>query len=635
MLNFITEPSTITFSENPVVYRIQAAGLNGQPFRAKGARSIMETTALGFEIGGFLTLNIQEADGTPIVVKMTAKADPTGEFEFLYNDEFFNIAQQFANHRLIAPSVKVTFSESNGVKTFTAEAREIEPNWIVLWTVEGISTEITNFDFSVMNAPTGYRVGYEVFFEKEYLSAKWESVFEGFCHARDNGDDVYINISDVLSRECKASLRENPFSLYSRTQPVLADNLRRYYVRFKESAANIAPVWTLKPVQTVLIGGLPNHEWLTGGGLDSFNASRSILSYQPTRYIQRNGIEWLSWYNYTFQEKTVKLEIVTILNSGQTETFTKSQILVPVFRTATFAVTATALQLSEFVRAYNIRVIDATTESPLSAWKLYVCEDDFPQTTRLLGYLNAFGVPETAICAGDLTRKVAIVDRRAQGVRGSSSAGQITRTERNIIDYSIQYTYRSGYINTLQKEAYTELRLSSVLFDVTTPNYLALVLKAEQTSDTISDTGERIYSAEWFCDLRIAPQNFGLDSLLRAASTLTEPVFSIGNGTPVTNTGDVIGTDDPIDTPDYVVPTMDWEWLGAIQDTDLLLFAKVNATGDLVGFRRVESGEYMRHIRGIALDSPSHLDGLGMKTPNGAIWIESKDDNGMPSFDKQ
>ena len=583
MLKFVAEPGTISFSENPVVYRIQATGLNGEPFRAKGARSIMTTTATEFEIDGWLSLIVQESDGTPIEVMLTAKTNPVGEFQFLYNDDFANIIQKFINHRLVSPTVKVTYEESNGVKIITAEAREAESNWIIYWNYDGIvggSTDILYYDFTAMDAPTGYRIGYEVFFEKEYLSSKWESVFEGFCMARDNGDDVYVNISDVLSRECSASLKENPFALYSRSQPVLADNLRRYYVRFKESATDIRPVWIVKPVQMVLTGGIPNQIFLTTGGIENYNASKAILSYQPTRYIQRTGVEWLSWYNYIGEEKAVKLEIIAILDTGGTQTFFAHTITVPPRRTATFPVTAVALGLPETVMAYNVRVIEAVAEYPLSTWRLYVCGDDYPKATRILAYLNAFGVPETAVCTGDLTRKVAIVDRRAQGVRGSQSAGQITRTERSIVDYSVQYTYRSGYINTIQKEVYTELRLSSVLFDVTTTNYLALVLKAEQTSDTVSDTGERLYTAEWTCDLRIAPQNFGPDSLLRAASTISEPVFSIGNGVPILNPDDVLGDDTPIDTPDYDIPTMEWEDLGQIQDTDLLLFAKVDETGN-------------------------------------------------------
>ena len=52
--------------------------------------------------------------------------------------------------------------------------------------------------------------------------------------------------------------------------------------------------------------------------------------------------------------------------------------------------------------------------------------------------------------------------------------------------------------------------------------------------------------------------------------------------------------------------------LPEIQDGDYLLFAKTNAANQLVGFQWLPSGEYMRHIRGIAIDAASHLDGLGL-----------------------
>ncbi len=637
MIQFIAEPRSLSYSNNPVIYRLRTANaIGGLPFRATGAKTTITTDQTEFVAGAVLTLNWREKDGTSNAITLTAMVNPQNENEFPADQPLNIVAEYLEKHRLIAPHLAITFIENGVNRSITAEAKRIEPNWEMTFEFDfgggAHQTTVENFLYQGTNAPQGYRVSYEVFFEKDYKSDVWKSAFEGYILPRDNGDDIYLNISDILNKECQAALLENPFARYSRTLPTIADNLRRYYVKFKESATGLSPVWTAKPVQTVLVGGLPTNVWYSYEGITPDRMSRAFLTYQPRiRRISRAGIEWLSWMNYTQETRTIKLiGDITGFNSNFNGAFQggyeqSTTINVAPNQTVCFPVQPPAMGSSfVFARSYTVQVVEAATNNQLSQARTYIIDEDTPPQTRFLGYLNAFGVPEVAMCTGDFTRKVAIADTRAQGVRGSEAAGQITRTERHVTDYSIQYVYRSGFVNSLQKEAYTELRLSPVLFDLTTTNYLALVLKAEQSTqaDTVGDTAEKLYSSEWTTEPRVALRNFGLDAFLRDAATLVEPVFLVTGGTGTTNPRDTTGggtngTGGPIGTTTGTTATQfTWEPLGNIQDTDILLFAKHNAAGALVGFREISNREYARWMRGIPLSAESHLDGLGVRDEN-------------------
>ncbi len=68
------------------------------------------------------------------------------------------------------------------------------------------------------------------------------------------------------------------------------------------------------------------------------------------------------------------------------------------------------------------------------------------------------------------------------------------------------------------------------------------------------------------------------------------------------------------------------EELNLITDDELLLFAKRDENGNLTGFKHVKVGDFLRHTRGIPLDSESHLDGVGYTTQTGDTYIEHVDD---------
>jgi hypothetical protein len=257
-----------------------------------------------------------------------------------------------------------------------------------------------------------------------------------------------------------------------------------------------------------------------------------------------------------------------------------------------------------------------------------------------LAYLNAFGVPETIICTGGVTNRTIVDAENYTSVRGAASSGNVLRSDRIVKNFGKDYLYRTGYLTSAQKEVLTELPLSPVLFDITNPQYIALVLKADRAQpEIIKDTEEYLYSYEWTVEPRIMPGSFAPENEFQNVPTLSEPVFRInkGNGSPLPPQPEVI---DPIGYGGGGIggnntgntSSFAWEQLTPIVDGDILLFAKTDQYGKMIGYRWLKSGDYMRHIRGLPSDTPSHLDGLTFKKDDGKNVTMSIDDNNSTDF---
>ena len=634
MIQLVKRPHETAFSRNPIAYQIRAVDTLGAAYRAVGARAVFDTYAEYLNPDDTLTFSWTDATGATGSILFTAKATPLLDTDLPANQPLSIVAQYIAAHRLIAPVFNVYY-RNLAYQTIVAEVRAIETGWTMDWDwLVNDDAQKSLVPFSEMNAPSGYYIGYEVFFEVGYNSRKWQSIHTGRIYPRADGGDLYLNIADILDTQCRATLLENPFSAYSKVLPSITDNERRYYVRFREYGDVLATQWQTEAISTVLMGGLPNQVWLTYPNWFAFQVSdigRTWLTYRQNQVVYFGKPSWISWFNPYAETISIQLMCEWTDQNGNQGSGLVADVHVSAEkdRCVTFAVSPDALGLNEDVRVYSIQVL--TTFGQALSVKQYFRVDTLPyRNTKVLAYLNAFGCPETVICTGENTRQITMVSTQTESVRGVNYVGGITRSERFLQSFQINYIYRTGILSAAQREALTELQLSDVFFDITGSSYLALVLKAESSNkaDTIFDSSEVNYGIEWTAVPRLNMGAWGSDRSLHQAEKLNEPVFSL-----ITDTNTGGGIDFPIysddDTPDGFTE------VGTLEEADLLVFAKLNAQGEIAGFYTYRNGKYKRLIRGIALDAPSHLDGLGIKTASGDTWIESKDDDGTPSYLKQ
>jgi hypothetical protein len=333
-------------------------------------------------------------------------------------------------------------------------------------------------------------------------------VHRGTLHIRDDGGDLYLNLSDIITAETLYHLKENPFTVVSRNSASLTDNIRRFYIRYRETTST-TPEWTTEGIQSIITGGIINQLWLSR---DWFNftpndLSRTWLTHkQAIQSIRLDTVEWVTWYNPVGEDTEFQLEVLWTNFDGTTnqELILNSQGSVKANRAITFCMTPSVLGLSPNVRHFFIRVVIGATAIPLSTWREYIIDTSTRRNIRTLAYLNSFGCPETVVCMGEFSKNISYQTSLTEAVRGVNYAGGITRTERNAFNLDLGYTYRTGYVTAALRESLNEVALSPVLFDITTTNYLALVLKAERTgtqAEIFAHSDEYLYSIEWQVNL--------------------------------------------------------------------------------------------------------------------------------------
>ncbi len=537
MMRIAEKPQLISFSKNPIVFKVHNEN-NGELIVSVGAKSIL-TIGVGsggvqtlgtFEDGQVLSLTITNPAGQTITQNFTFKNVPVGD-EIGVAETLEAIFQKIKTHHIVAPYLQFKAINEMDQYLFVAECRKLEPNWSVNWS---LSPNPQNFAVqnTLLSITPDVEAFVKVFFEKRYNSGEWNEIFNGKAIITGIWGLTYLNMSDMLDAECLHSLPENPFSHYSRSQSVVANNIRRFYAKFGYQNELLTD-----DVRYVMLGGTPNRVWLAYQLLQNIELNTSFLTYQPDlKRITRTGIEYMTWFNYTGETQTVSMYVTPYDGTtlGVEYVATQSTRTVTAGLCVTFPIHPQALGVGNSATHYEFQVKSAQGSS-LSPKRTLIIDNN--ERCRFLAYLNAFGVPEIATCTGNLTTRISITAETWTAIRNIQSGVSILKNERLAAKVDKKYTYRSGYLNQKQKEAYTEVALSYRLFDVTTPQYYGLTVVESKTDEIIADDGEKIYAWEWQMQPTIAEDSFAPDADIRNAATLAEPPAfpqGIGSATGIT-----------------------------------------------------------------------------------------------------
>lgn len=541
MIQFIAKPTTIAFAGNPITFHFKAINpVDSLPFRALGERSVLSVSSLA--VGDLITVVFYAPDGASTSLDFEAKATPISDTDIPV--DLNEAAVKIQAHYLIAPYLTIYFNDT--ANELTAEAKTVEPNWVVELTSSVLTNTTESFEYTPINTPDGYTIEYQVLFEEQYKQGLWRLAHKGTMKPHEDGSDIYLNISDILNQECKASLKENPFAHYSNTTPVLTDNRRRYYVRFQEKWTTATPIWITENIRMAVMGGIPNQNWLSFDNwflMSGAEKPRTWLTYHPSvQNVRFNTIHWISWYNaQTTADLSISLSVKTIDNTGTEsgwEIVESSTIIVQTYQTITFPISPNALGLSLNAKGYMIKVVGTDSNMDLSSEKYFLIDKLPRRNIKQLAYINSFGCPEVITCTGEYAHTVSTETTQTETVRGYNHGGAITKTNSNINSVGIGLIYRSGIINAKMKEALSEIALSPVLFDITTPQYLALILKAEKLNNELTGaTDEHLYSWEWATQPRININAFAIDTVLRSTNALLESNYDNAGFTTDIDTG--------------------------------------------------------------------------------------------------
>ena len=657
MLTLVSPIPKISLSRNPIPMRLRATNAFGQPYRAFGASAVLLCTVDNLEIDDTISITWVTQTGNSQNVLFTTYEGAAPEVRLPY--AFIECAAVIAAHPMIAPHFHVILNTpANGENTITIEAKD--PTFNYLLEIQAAIT-FENPDFVVVNSfvntltsePDAYNVTANVYFETTFQAGDWQLVSESVLYLDENGDLPVLDLSSILARECDRTVTENPFTHYSRTIPTLADNIRRYYIEYKEQYTNAVTPLNTSPIFLVMNGGVPNRIFLQNGYnfFDDLNKTSVWLSYQPqrTRLIPTQTA-FISWFNNAPTTQRVKLRIKITDNRGNAYEIFSSAVSAPSYRALTFPISLVALGLNaatyeaRYIRVTVLSDDAATLDTPLSIERHFIFDYAYSRSVRCLGYLNAFGLPETVHCTGDLTKSVEIQRSNYIGSRFDSlgRTAQVQRQTRG--NYRVNWTYRVGSLTAAVSEQLAELEISRVLSDLTDGRDIALAFKDNKfTASAITDSGETIYERQITAVPRIALNNFAPDSLFEGIVEI-ENVQEIVTGDTTNYTPPTGGTPQAGVHDEYhdeyheggsaavaPTPTLDLNnvvELGTVGDTDRILFYRTDANGAFIGFGILPAGKMMRTTRGISNTASSHLNGINSISENGQEWVGTVDNQG-------
>lgn len=504
-----------------------------QPYAAQGSKARLQAgTSDKFSAGETFSVTYVETDGTTETVVFTAAATYTAE-DAIPDDTFSGTASQYwqavllkvQGHHRIAPYFIVTRSGPIGGNSIYLTSIDTDPDFTV--TVDN-TAGFTNTNTAAVadTTPENYVILLEVYVEQTYkggdytLAAQLENTPDGDGY-------LWFDVSSILEAECRAGMSEPLVPVWSTSDSMLADNLRRYYIRFTEKygAPAVNQEWEYDDVRLAMAGGISQSLFAMGDFLGGLDIDDALLTWMPDgRKIGLSQPEFLAWYNWDVDTHIVTVEMqwydITDDGTPSPSTFFFTALEVEPNEVALLPVNPTLLELDAEPNAYKyrVRVLNADDETHLSQWRTYYIDRDYYERERYVQYLNGFGVPECWRCTGEWGKKLNVNRSVAESplLPGYNEFATDRFQFGRIWDQEL--TYRTGYIKRSEADVLQELMIAGEVYDVSAEGYIPL--RITTNSVPVTDTNQDLHAYQFTAMPRLDMRNYSkkkLSNLLSGA----------------------------------------------------------------------------------------------------------------------
>lgn len=542
MTTLVQEPGEVAFAKNAIPFKVLSTDGDGNLYRAIGVRAELRTTGF-FAIpeDDSFDLTWTEPDGSTGTITFTAKdaysaiteipSDASSGYSG-FTEYWILVAATIAKHPVVGPLFRVYAQHTVTGDSVFFEARDTDENWVIDLTITGL----TNPSFSKHqdtdpvpdNTPNNYQVLLEVFFEDTYAAGDFARVAQLFSIPGADGYTTF-DISDILDASISEAIGNLPIPAFSDNTPYLADNLRRYYIRFREDYDAITPVtWESSDIKNVMAGGISQAAWANYEFFDALSEDNAILSWYPDKKtVGPDQPEWLAWYNATLTTRQILIELRRYTSGGALSTLYKFEgnnidvapgevLMIPVGYDQ-MAINNTAVQ------KYTVRVVDEAgdyenTPDYLSQLRTFYVDHNIYRSTKYLIYLSAFQLPETVRCIGqhDITLEIAATDSFTAtplGSRGEvelvipSNYSSATPQRRQVTEqWENKLTYRTANLPRYEVDALQQMLVSGNCWEVYTDGYIALSIVDKKYR--IYSTKDFLYALEFNCVPALRMRNY-------------------------------------------------------------------------------------------------------------------------------
>lgn len=541
-LTVVDEPVEIVLARNQAVLQLRAAQTpGGDLYSAVGVNASLSILLTDrFAAGETLTLDYEDPDGTTESIEFTAAGAYDPEADEIPDDTWagtnaaywIEVAAILNEHPRIAPFFTVEPVTIMGSLYIRATAKNTVPGWDVSMSNTGGFSTATDAG-SADATPDNYRVLVEVFFEKTYREGDYERVAQLEGQPDTATGWLYFDVSDILAAQCRATRTEPLVPVYGTTVPALADNLRRYFIRYTEEYGSPAEVqaWAYTDVKFCMDGGVSQAVHAESGYfgyLSEKSAGNAFLTWMPDgRVVSIAEPQYLSWYNYTGSTKMVMIQVVEYdVDTGAVAETSYTLADGPSVRDKETIIFPVGLWN---IGTYNadcfkvaVRVVDFDSDweggSPefLSESRIYYIDRNYQEGIRYVQYLNGFGVPESVRCTGEWTKRLEV---RRETASRSLTPGYSSLASDNFQyarDFAPTFVYRTGYLRKADAEVLQEVLIAGEVYDSSSDGYIPLLL----TSNTfeVTSTRETLHSYQFAARARMDMKNFSKKTVTAGTS---------------------------------------------------------------------------------------------------------------------
>lgn len=536
MITLQAQPGSVAFSRNEMLFRFYCTADDGEMFGPKGVRSQLDmSTNFALDPGDTLAVVWTEANGEEQTVLFTAADDPDAEDQlptlsspgigFTYYSYWSAVAAKIQAYHLVAPFFMV-YAMNNGPSPadLWIRALVISDDWQVTWDASGVSNSnktVTDYPTTVAdNTPDNYRVLFDLFFETGYLSGNFTRILQAYGIPGADGL-VRIPVDEVIDRALVASRSDLPIPAFGDNEPLKADVLRRYYVRYRESYDDLVdPAWTNGPVKTVMCGGISQSLWATYDFLGNLSNTNSLLTWFPDKKrISKDQPEWIGWYNYTAGDLEVVLEVNQTNAAGNLPAEYKhiaNGVIVAPGEVLLIPVGYAQLELDDAdeVQRYSVRVVDAASDyegedsnpTYLSQERTYYLDDRYYLEKRYLMYLNGFCLPETLRCVGNRTHEIDVEREKSSRILQENYTAASPQIFQWRDSHQNRFTYRSGFLRPAEVDALTELLVYNQLWEVYEEGYIPLDVQDDRFR--IRESRDTLFAITFRAIPKLKPRNY-------------------------------------------------------------------------------------------------------------------------------
>ncbi len=508
-LTLLSQPAPICFARNQAILKLRSdSDGSGTLYDARGVRSTLSAALSDrFANGDTVTVEYTEPDGTTETVVFEAVASPDQINELpdsssvLPDSDYWRlVVDTMAAHPRLSPFFSVNLTDYVEI---TIQALSIAAGWDITTTTDsGFAT--ADFAAAASTLPDNYRVLLEVYFEDTYRGGDYRLAAQMDGTPEAGTGYVYFDISQVLTAECRAARSEPQVPVWSTDAPALADNLRRYYMRYTEEYGTppVAQDWEYTGYNTAMDGGIGQSLFAEGDFLGGLDETDALLTWMPDgRKLSLVQPEFLAWYNHTGGSKSVYIEfqwydVTDNAPSTADFVFDGAPIAVRAGEVALLPVNPTLLGLDAEPTAYKYRVRVTNGAAPWSQWRTYYIDREYHESERYVQYLNGFGVPECHRCTGDLSKKLKVDRQVAQYPLAPAYNEQASDRRQYARTWDNELTYRTGFLSAGEAETLQEMLLAGEVYDVSSEGYIPLLLTSNAFDVTETRQTLRAYQVQ-------------------------------------------------------------------------------------------------------------------------------------------